>query len=335
MIGRWPRHARTRRARVIRLLVIGQRAKHHAPHRLRESDETPAKTTSPSSRPDRRRPFCASCLRVNTDGTTTLANSFTYDSWGKPTTATHNGIGDLGFRYLYVGQFDVQWDNAFGLGLHYMHARHYAPDLGLFIQPDPAGLEINHYSYSSNSPVTYIDPTGELAFFPLALIAARAIAVVAPAVLAAAQKWGPKIQKTTQQIADRLQLSFNKHLWPWNTPQTTAAISNAAGSTSRFLPNMTQTRAESIINAARFSRLISIPGRTNLWSRCTGWVWAGTCYGGAWQYNFTTTYTFPFRIGWDAVGKTWTNTVTYVWTSGSMAVYPGRPTAWWNYVWGR
>ncbi len=24
--------------------------------------------------------------------------------------------GDLGFRYLYVGEFDVHWDNTFGLG---------------------------------------------------------------------------------------------------------------------------------------------------------------------------------------------------------------------------
>jgi len=33
-------------------------------------------------------------LRVNGDGSTTLASSFTYDSWGKPTSATHNGIGE-------------------------------------------------------------------------------------------------------------------------------------------------------------------------------------------------------------------------------------------------
>lgn len=53
-------------------------------------------------------------LRVNGHGTTTLANSSTYDTSGRPTTTAHNGIANLGFRYLYVGQFDVQRDDEFG-----------------------------------------------------------------------------------------------------------------------------------------------------------------------------------------------------------------------------
>ncbi len=98
--------------------------------------------------------------RQNADGTTTLANSFTYDTWGKPTTSVHNSIGDLGFRFLYVGEFDVQWDDAFGLGLTYMHARHYSPALGRFLQPDPDGSEANLYAYTANNPVTEMDPDG-------------------------------------------------------------------------------------------------------------------------------------------------------------------------------
>ena len=77
--------------------------------------------------------------RLNADGTLTLANSYRYETWGRPTTTTHNGIPDLGFRFLYVGEFDVQWDNELGLGLLYMHARHYSPALGRFLQPDPDG----------------------------------------------------------------------------------------------------------------------------------------------------------------------------------------------------
>jgi RHS repeat-associated protein len=107
-------------------------------------------------------------LRIKADGTTELANTFTYSTWGAPTVdGTHdnsaNGgadYGDLGFRYLYVGEFDVQWDNAFGLGLHYMHARHYAPALGRFLQPDPTGLEDSLYAYAANNPVTEMDPDG-------------------------------------------------------------------------------------------------------------------------------------------------------------------------------
>jgi RHS repeat-associated protein len=98
--------------------------------------------------------------RQNADGTLTLANSFSYDTWGRPTTATHAGITDLGFRFTYVGEFDVQWDDAFGLGLLYMHARHYSPTLGRFLQPDPDGSEANLYAYTSNNPVTELDPDG-------------------------------------------------------------------------------------------------------------------------------------------------------------------------------
>jgi RHS repeat-associated protein len=93
-------------------------------------------------------------------GTLTLANSYSYSSWGAPTTATHNSIPDLGFRFLYVGEFDVQWDNAFGLGLHYMHARHYGPGLGRFLQPDPTADEAYLFGYASNNPVTSSDPAG-------------------------------------------------------------------------------------------------------------------------------------------------------------------------------
>ena len=99
--------------------------------------------------------------RMNADGTLTLANSFTYGTWGAPTTSTHNSISNLGFRYLYVGAFDVQWDDAFGLGLHYMHARHYHPALGRFLQPDPARAEANGYGYAANEPISRVDPRGE------------------------------------------------------------------------------------------------------------------------------------------------------------------------------
>ncbi|CAN5656330.1 hypothetical protein BH20CHL7_BH20CHL7_12920 [soil metagenome] len=49
--------------------------------------------------------------RINADGTLTLANSYSYSTWGEPTTTTHTGFADLGFRFLYVGAHDVQWDH--------------------------------------------------------------------------------------------------------------------------------------------------------------------------------------------------------------------------------
>ena len=103
--------------------------------------------------------------RINADGTLTLANSYTYTSWGSPTTTPASGFSDLGLRFLYVGQGDVQWDNFSGLGLYYMHARHYSPALGRFLQPDPARLDLNAYGYAADSPTTWTDATGQFRFF--------------------------------------------------------------------------------------------------------------------------------------------------------------------------
>ena len=98
--------------------------------------------------------------RQETDGALVLANSYTYGTWGSPSTATHNGIPDLGFRFLYVGAADVQWDDFSGAGLLYMHARHYHPLIGRFLQPDPSAAEVNLYGYAGNSPVSKTDPSG-------------------------------------------------------------------------------------------------------------------------------------------------------------------------------
>jgi len=43
-----------------------------------------------------------------------------------------------------------------------MRMRHYSPQLGRFLQPDPAGIAggINLYAYSNNNPLRYFDPWG-------------------------------------------------------------------------------------------------------------------------------------------------------------------------------
>jgi RHS repeat-associated protein len=56
-------------------------------------------------------------------------------------------------------------DNALGLGLLHMGARHYSPSLGRFLQPDPSALEANLYAYAANSPVTKVDPSGLWTWF--------------------------------------------------------------------------------------------------------------------------------------------------------------------------
>ncbi len=117
--------------------------------------------------------------RIENTGALTLANSFTYGTWGEPTTATHNSIGDLGFRFLYVGMWDVQWDA--DLGLHYMHARHYSPSLGRFLQPDPSRLDVQLFVYAGNGPATKVDPSGHFldTLLDLFFVAVSAIVYIA------------------------------------------------------------------------------------------------------------------------------------------------------------
>jgi len=51
--------------------------------------------------------------------------------------------------------------------LDYMHARHYSLNIGRFLSVDPQGGKVgssqswNRYSYVRNSPIAYIDPSGE------------------------------------------------------------------------------------------------------------------------------------------------------------------------------
>jgi RHS repeat-associated protein len=99
--------------------------------------------------------------RIDPDtGLLAPANRFSYGTWGTPTLTTVGGFGDLGFRYRYVGRFDVQWDSSTNVpaGLLYMHARHYSPEIGRFLQPDPSAL--NLYRDAGNNPATNADPAG-------------------------------------------------------------------------------------------------------------------------------------------------------------------------------
>ena len=93
-------------------------------------------------------------------GGATAANRYSYQTWGRPATTTANGYPDLRFRYLWVGASDVQWDDAAGEALYYMHARTYSPAIGRFLQPDPARADGSLYAYAGNSPVTKGDPSG-------------------------------------------------------------------------------------------------------------------------------------------------------------------------------
>ena len=149
--------------------------------------------------------------RVRTDGanagTLELANSWTYETWGRPqptythtNSATSAAYGDLGFRFLYVGEFDVQWDDMLGMDLLYMHARHYHPSTGRFLQPDPDRSEANLYAYAQGNPVTEIDPDGTC-FILCIILVPLVVGAIIDATTYAATTEGATIEGALGEVA--------------------------------------------------------------------------------------------------------------------------------------
>jgi RHS repeat-associated protein len=82
-----------------------------------------------------------------------LANTYTYDSYGKLTAST----GSITDPLQYTGrEFDPE------SGIYYYRARYYDPSVGRFISEDPIGFQggIDFYAYTLNNPVNWIDPFG-------------------------------------------------------------------------------------------------------------------------------------------------------------------------------
>jgi RHS repeat-associated protein len=83
----------------------------------------------------------------------TVANTYTYDSFGNLTAST----GSLTNRFQYTGrEFDSETN------LYYLRARYFDPSSGRFLSEDPIkfGAGINFYSYVKNQPIDFLDPYG-------------------------------------------------------------------------------------------------------------------------------------------------------------------------------
>ena len=81
----------------------------------------------------------------------TLAQSYTYDSFGNTT----NSSGSLTNFLRYTGrEFDTE------TGLYYYRARYYDPAPGRFISEDPFLFGPNFYMYAGNNPTDALDPFG-------------------------------------------------------------------------------------------------------------------------------------------------------------------------------
>jgi RHS repeat-associated protein len=83
----------------------------------------------------------------------TLANTYTYDSFGKVIGST----GSLVNPFQYTGR-----ESDPETGLNYYRFRYYDPNSGRFLSEDPITFEggIDFYSYVRNHPSDYVDPFG-------------------------------------------------------------------------------------------------------------------------------------------------------------------------------
>ena len=82
-----------------------------------------------------------------------MANSYTYDSFGKLTAST----GTVTNHFQFTGrEFDTD------ANFYYYRARFYDPTAGRFLSEDPVGFksESNFYAYVRNNPISLIDSSG-------------------------------------------------------------------------------------------------------------------------------------------------------------------------------
>ncbi len=88
------------------------------------------------------------------NSTGTIANTYTYDSFGKLTGSS----GSLVNPFQYTAR-----ESDSETGLYYYRARYYDPQTGRFITEDPIGFlggDLNFYAYAASSPTNFVDPLG-------------------------------------------------------------------------------------------------------------------------------------------------------------------------------
>ncbi|MFH1230489.1 MAG: RHS repeat-associated core domain-containing protein [Planctomycetota bacterium] len=96
-----------------------------------------------------------------TNSSGSVAEKYEYDAYGKTTIkdASDNVLTQsaIGNSYGFTGR---ELDSE--TGLYYYRARYYSPGLGRFLQRDPVGYTagINLYTYCSNNPINWVDPSG-------------------------------------------------------------------------------------------------------------------------------------------------------------------------------
>lgn len=106
-----------------------------------------------------------------TDSSGNTVAQYTYDAWGN--ILSSSGTLANTNPYLYAG---YRWDSA--IGMYYLNARYYAPNLMRFISKDPVS-GLNAYTYADDNPIMKVDPSGEWSIWDTVALVGAGIAAVA------------------------------------------------------------------------------------------------------------------------------------------------------------
>ncbi|MBI5369523.1 MAG: RHS repeat-associated core domain-containing protein [Planctomycetes bacterium] len=139
---------------------------------------------------------------------------YEYGEYGLPTVYTWDdqaeewsegevgGASTIGNTRMFTGR---EWDAE--IGLYYYRARHYDPQTGRFVSPDPIGYEgdnlTNVFRYVANSPGMGTDPTGEFIFLVANPVTISAVTAATAALATAAVRYGPQIAQAASMMADK------------------------------------------------------------------------------------------------------------------------------------
>ncbi len=106
-------------------------------------------------------------VRLLTESTGTVTDTYDYDAWGNAVNTT----GSTPNVYLYRGE-----PNDSDLGFYYLRARFYNPLTGRFVSTDPQTAvltdpsTLHRYLYANADPVNRIDPTGRASIIEYTLL---------------------------------------------------------------------------------------------------------------------------------------------------------------------
>ena len=118
----------------------------------------------------------SSVLSVSDEGGNILQR-YRYSAFGEQQVldANFNPVAEAPLiPFAYTGR---EWEPE--VGMYFYRARFYDPVLGRFISRDPIGLsggDVNLYAYVGNTPILFVDPTGQ--FFQIPAVVAAAAAYV-------------------------------------------------------------------------------------------------------------------------------------------------------------